>query len=63
MFKGLVNSLSKMDYIVAVESGNYVVRKKDTERDYISFAVGEKNKDNILAKFYSNLLSIKQAYN
>lgn len=56
MFKKLIESLGKMDYMVTIESGNYIVREKDTGKDYLSFSVGSKDKENLLIRCYSELL-------
>lgn len=60
MFKNLIKGLSKMDYSVTLIDGDYVVTEESTEKEYMSFPIGAKNKENILAKLYLQLCSKKQ---
>lgn len=56
MFKKLIKSLSKENYIVTIEDGNYIVKEKNTGKDYFSFSCKEKNKENLLLGCYCSIL-------
>ena len=59
MFRKLIKSLLRENHIVTIENGNYVIKEKDTGKDYFSFSCMEKNKEKILTSCYCNLLSGK----
>ena len=59
MFKNLIKSLGKLNYAVTIEEGDYIIKEKETGKDYFSFPCKSKNKETILTKCYCNLLAGK----
>ena len=45
MFKKLLESLNKENYKVTIEEGRYIIREKDTGRDYYSISCNDKGKE------------------
>jgi|GEM_PF-7034052 hypothetical protein len=59
MFKRLLKSLEKFNYIVTIEDGQCVVKEKDNQKEYSAFSVKEKNKGKLLLNCYLDLLAKK----
>lgn len=61
MFKKLLESLNKENYKVTIEEGRYIIREKDTGRDYYSISCNDKGKEIKLIECYNNILTKKLA--
>lgn len=59
MFKKIVRNLANIDYLVTVETGCFMVKKKGSEKEYLSFAVNDTDKETLLMRCYTELLGIK----
>lgn len=57
MFKKLLKDFNEKNFIVTIEDGYYIIRNKETGKDFYSISCKEKNKETKLISCYNSILT------